>query len=81
MSAGEELDSLPDWHIPRDTIFDSYVKLANGVDTLNCVVRVNETGNFCIGIANSTIEDMELGQGLVLGMLKPVQHLGPGQTI
>ena len=51
------------------------MKLANRVDTLNCVVRPDETGNF-FGIANTTVEDIELRQRLVLGTLKPVQQLG-----
>ena len=53
-----------DYSVPFDAIFESKVKLANGVDAIDCVVTPNERGNFSIGVVNTTVQDIELSQEL-----------------
>ena len=59
-----------------DHIFECHVKLANGVSIMDCVVIPDLSSYFSIGIANTTVCDIELRQGVILGSLDPIQHLG-----
>ena len=57
------------WPVSSDAVFESNVKLSDGVDLLDCTVRPDRRGRFTMGIVNNTMEDIELGTGIVLGCL------------
>ena len=64
-----------EWITSRDAIFDTNVKIGQGVDILDCIVHPDREGRFSIGITNNTDNDLELGQDMVLGHLSEVQNL------
>ena len=70
------MQSIGSFHLKVDHVFESQAKLANGVTIIDCLVSPDLLGHFCIGIKNTTVCDIELGQGLILGSLDPIQHFG-----
>ena len=50
------------WITSQDAIFNTNVKIGDGVDILQCRVHPDDEGRFSIGIIINTDVDLELGQ-------------------
>ena len=64
------------WPAFTTGMFESFVTLGRGLEIIDCLVLPDEpTQTFWIGIANTTVEDVKIQEGIVLGDLQELQDL------